>query len=153
MIEALEKLVSIEKDWIPSAPDTSLYIRPFIIAVDPHLGVRPADKYLFIIILSPSGPYYEEGLDPVKIYVETNYVRAVKGGTGAVKTGGNYASSLNSQVESHEKGYSQVLWLDGVERKYIEEVGAMNIFFVIGDEVVTMSRVSSKRFSEPEQPR
>lgn len=135
--DCLEKLVEIEKDWIPHTPDTSLYIRPFIISTQAHLGVSPSTHYMFIIILSPSGPYYAEGLNPVKIYVESNYVRAVKGGTGMAKTAGNYASSLNSQVESHDKGYSQVLWLDGVERKWIEEVGAMNIFFVIGDEVVT----------------
>ncbi|MDF2567872.1 MAG: branched-chain amino acid aminotransferase [Oscillospiraceae bacterium] len=138
-LEALKQLINIEKDWIPRQKDTSLYIRPFIISTDPHLGVRPGHNYLFMIILSPVGSYYAEGLNPVKIYVETNYVRAVKGGTGMAKTGGNYASSLNSQVEAKEKNYSQVLWLDGVERKYIEEVGAMNIFFVIGDEVVTPS--------------
>ena len=136
-LEGLKQLVQIEKDWVPSAPDTSLYLRPFIIAVDPAIGVRPAEHYIFMIIASPSGPYYESGLDPVKIYVEKEYVRSVKGGTGVAKTGGNYASSLNSQVEAHAEGFNQVLWLDGVERKYIEEVGAMNIFFVIGDEVVT----------------
>ena len=136
-LDCLKKLVEIEKDWIPHSPDTSLYIRPFIIATQPNLGVCPASHYMFIIILSPSGSYYAEGLNPVKIYVEANYVRAVKGGTGMAKTAGNYASSLNSQVEAHDKGYSQALWLDGVERKWIEEVGSMNIFFVIGDEVVT----------------
>ncbi len=136
-IECLKKLVEIEKDWIPHTPDTSLYIRPFIISTQPNLGVCPSSHYMFIIILSPSGPYYAEGLNPVKIYVEANYVRAVKGGTGMAKTAGNYASSLNSQVEAYEKGYSQALWLDGVERRWIEEVGSMNIFFVIGDEVVT----------------
>ncbi|MFQ8601344.1 MAG: branched-chain amino acid aminotransferase [Oscillospiraceae bacterium] len=138
-LEALEALVRIEKDWIPHAKDTSLYIRPFVIATDPHLGVRPASEYLFMIILSPVGPYYPEGLDPVKIYVETNYVRTVKGGTGMAKTGGNYAASLKAQAEAKEKKYTQVLWLDGVERKYIEEVGTMNVFFQIGDEIVTPS--------------
>jgi len=138
-VAALKELVKIEADWVPSAEGSSLYIRPFIIAVDPFLGVRPGDKYMFMMILSPSGAYYASGLNPVSIYVEENYVRAVKGGTGFVKTGGNYASSLIGQDEAHKQNYAQVLWLDGVERKYIEEVGAMNIFFVIGDEVVTPS--------------
>jgi len=136
-LEALLKLLEVEKDWVPSAPDTSLYIRPFIISVDPFLGVRPADQYLFIIILSPSGAYYASGLNPVGIYVEKNYVRAVRGGMGYAKTGGNYAASLKSQDEAHAQNYSQVLWLDGIERKYIEEVGAMNIFFVVDGEVIT----------------
>lgn len=136
-VEALDKLVSIEKDWVPHTDGTSLYIRPFIIACDPFLGVRPADSYMFIIILSPSGAYYSTGLNPVGIYVEQNYVRAVKGGMGFTKTGGNYAASLIGQDEAHKQNYSQVLWLDGVEKKYIEEVGAMNIFFIIDGEVVT----------------
>ena len=136
-IEALDKLVSIEKDWVPHTDGASLYIRPFIIACDPFLGVRPADSYMFIIILSPSGAYYSTGLNPVSIYVESNYVRAVKGGMGFTKTGGNYAASLIGQDEAHKQNYSQVLWLDGIEKKYIEEVGAMNIFFVIDGEVVT----------------
>ena len=121
----------------PSAEGASLYIRPFIIAVDPFLGVKPGDMYQFIIILSPSGAYYASGLDPVKIYVESKYVRAVRGGMGYTKTGGNYAASLIGQDEAHKEGYSQVLWLDGVEQKYIEEVGAMNIMFVIDGEIVT----------------
>ncbi len=136
-MEALIKLVEIEADWVPHSEGASLYIRPFIIAVDPFIGVRPGDKYMFIIILSPSGAYYASGLNPVSIYVEQNYVRAVKGGMGFAKTGGNYAASLIGQDEAHKENYAQVLWLDGVERKYIEEVGAMNIFFVIGDEIVT----------------
>ena len=136
-IEALDKLVSIEKDWVPHTDGASLYIRPFIIACDPFLGVRPADSYMFIIILSPSGAYYSTGLNPVSIYVESNYVRAVKGGMGFTKTGGNYAASLIGQDEAHKQNYSQVLWLDGVEKKYIEEVGALNIFFIIDNEVVT----------------
>lgn len=136
-VEALDKLVSIEKDWVPHTDGASLYIRPFIIACDPFLGVRPADSYMFIIILSPSGAYYSTGLNPVGIYVEQNYVRAVKGGMGFTKTGGNYAASLIGQDEAHKQNYSQVLWLDGVEKKYIEEVGAMNIFFIIDGEVVT----------------
>lgn len=137
VMEGLIELLKIEKDWVPHSKDTSLYIRPFIIATEAKLGVKASDEYLFMIILSPSGPYYKSGLNPVKIYIEQNYVRAVRGGTGAAKTGGNYASSLLAQDIAHEEGYSQVLWLDGVERKYIEEVGAMNVFFVIGDEVVT----------------
>lgn len=136
-LNALKTLVDVEKDWIPTAPGTSLYIRPFVIATDPFLGVRPADHYLFIIILSPSGAYYESGLDPVKIWIEDDYVRAVRGGIGEAKTGGNYVASLKAQMKAHDEGYSQVLWLDGVERKYIEEVGAMNIFFKIGGKVVT----------------
>ena len=136
-LEALTALLNVEKDWVPHTEGASLYIRPFIIATDPYVGVRPADHYLFMIILSPSGAYYSTGLNPVKIYVESNYVRAVRGGTGFVKTAANYAISLAGQDEAHKQNYSQVLWLDGVERKYIEEVGAMNIFFVIDGEVVT----------------
>lgn len=136
-LNALTTLVDVEKEWIPTAPGTSLYIRPFVIATDPFLGVRPADHYLFIIILSPSGAYYESGLDPVKIWIEDDYVRAVRGGIGEAKTGGNYVASLKAQMKAHDEGYSQVLWLDGVERKYIEEVGAMNIFFKINGKVVT----------------
>lgn len=134
-IDAVKQLVNIDKDWIPTSEGTALYIRPFIIGCDPMLGVHPAHHYMFIIILSPVGSYYASGLAPVKIFVESNYVRAVRGGIGYAKTGGNYAASLKAQQDA--TGYSQVLWLDGVERKYIEEVGAMNVFFVIGDEVVT----------------
>lgn len=137
LLESLRQLVTIDKDWVPSAPDTSLYIRPFIIANQEILGVHPSARYLYCVILSPSGAYYKGGLNPVKIYVETKYVRAVKGGMGMVKTGGNYAASLIAQEEAEREGYSQVLWLDGVHRQYIEEVGAMNVFFFIGDEVVT----------------
>ncbi|MEG0615252.1 MAG: branched-chain amino acid aminotransferase [Oscillospiraceae bacterium] len=136
-LHCLTELLKVEKDWVPHSDGAALYIRPFIIACDPFLGVKPADTYKFIIILSPSGAYYASGLNPVSIYVETNYVRAVRGGMGFTKTAGNYAASLIAQDEAHKQNYSQVLWLDGVERKYIEEVGAMNIFFVIGDEVVT----------------
>ena len=114
-----------------------MYIRPFIIAVDPHVGVHPAHHLLFIIILSPVGAYYPEGINPVRIYVERNYVRAVRGGMGFTKTAGNYAASLKAQDEAEKQGYTQVLWLDGVERKYIEEVGTMNIFFKINGEIVT----------------
>ncbi|WML52995.1 branched-chain amino acid aminotransferase [Neobacillus sp. PS3-12] len=136
-LEALKQLIKLDRDWIPSAPGTSLYIRPFIISTEPHLGVHPSHNYLFIIILSPVGSYYKEGLNPVKIAVEKNYVRTVVGGTGTAKTGGNYASSLKAQEESGKVGYSQVLWLDGRENKYIEEVGSMNIFFKVNGEVIT----------------
>lgn len=138
-IEAIKTLVDIDRDWIPEAEGTSLYIRPFIISTDPYLGVRPSKTYKFMIILSPVGAYYPEGINPVKIYVETKYVRAVKGGIGYAKTPGNYAASLKAQVEAQERGYTQVLWLDGVERRYIEEVGTMNVFFKINGEVVTPS--------------
>lgn len=137
MIQALSKLIAVEKDWIPSLEGTSLYIRPFIIATDAHLGVRPSHHYYFVIIVCPVGAYYPEGLNPVKIYVETQYVRAVKGGMGYVKTGGNYAASLKAQDEAEKQEYTQVLWLDGVERKYVEEVGTMNVFFKINGTVVT----------------
>lgn len=136
-LEALNKLILVEKDWIPHLEGTSLYIRPFIVATDAHLGVRPSNHYYFIIIVCPVGTYYPEGLNPVKIYVETKYVRAVKGGMGFTKTGGNYAASLKSQDEAEEQDYTQVLWLDGVERKYIEEVGTMNVFFKLNGTVVT----------------
>ena len=136
-LKCIEKLVSIEKDWIPTAEGTSLYIRPFIFATDAHVGVHPGKHLMFMVICSPVGAYYPEGLNPVKIYVESKYVRAVRGGMGYAKTGGNYAASLKAQDEAEEQKYTQVLWLDGVERKYVEEVGTMNVFFVIGDEVVT----------------
>ncbi|MDE5855271.1 MAG: branched-chain amino acid aminotransferase [Ruminococcus sp.] len=136
-MQCLMELLHIEKDWVPSKDGESLYIRPYIFACDPYLGVKPGEHYYFMIILSPSGAYYASGLDPVNIYVESKYVRAVRGGMGFAKTGGNYAASLIGQDEAHKQNYSQVLWLDGVEQKYIEEVGAMNIFFVIDGEVVT----------------
>mgnify|MGYP000894731240 CR=1 FL=1 len=137
LLDSLKKLLEVEKDWVPRAAGTSLYIRPFVIAVDNILGVHPAHEYLYMVILSPSGAYYKQGLNPVKIYVEGAYVRAARGGTGTAKTGGNYAASLKAQDEANRQGYSQVLWLDGIERRYIEEVGAMNVFFVVGDEVIT----------------
>lgn len=136
-LQAIKEVVRMDEDWIPTKPGTSLYIRPFIIASDPFLGVRPSDTYIFAIILSPVGAYYPEGLNPVKIWIEDEYVRAVRGGIGEAKTGGNYVASLKSQVKAHDEGYSQVLWLDGIERKYIEEVGAMNIFFKINGTIVT----------------
>ncbi len=136
-LEALKTLIKLEKDWIPTAPGTSLYIRPFVIATEPFLGVRAAKAYCFIIILSPVGSYYPQGLNPIRIYVESHYVRAVKGGTGYAKSGGNYAAGLKAQQEAAKNGYVQVLWLDGIEHKYIEEVGAMNVFFKIKGKVVT----------------
>ena len=136
-VHAIEELVKIEKNWIPTQDGASLYIRPFIFAVDPFLGVRPASQYIFAIILSPVGAYYASGLNPVKIFVEQECVRAVRGGTGYAKAGGNYAGSLKAQKQANAQGYAQVLWLDGIERRYIEEVGAMNVFFAIGDEIVT----------------
>ena len=136
-LQAIKAIVKMDEAWIPHKPGTSLYIRPFIIATDPFLGVRPSSTYIFCIILSPVGAYYPEGLNPVKIWIEDEYVRAVRGGIGEAKTGGNYVASLRSQVKAHDEGYSQVLWLDGVERRYIEEVGAMNIFFKINGTVIT----------------
>ena len=136
-VQAVAELVKVDKDWIPTDDGTSLYIRPFVIATDDFLGVAPSKTYMFIVILSPSGAYYESGLAPVGIWIEDEFVRAVKGGMGFAKTGGNYAASLIAQVKAHDGGYSQVLWLDGVERKYIEEVGAMNIFFKINGKIVT----------------
>lgn len=137
MIEALKKLVSIEKEWIPTEEGTSLYIRPFVIATEPCFGVRASHTYKLLILLSPVGAYYASGMKPVKIYVENSYVRAVRGGTGNAKVAGNYAGSLKAQTEAHEKGYEQVLWLDAIETKYIEEVGSMNVFFKVKGEVWT----------------
>ncbi|MCM3214332.1 branched-chain amino acid aminotransferase [Niallia taxi] len=136
-LHALKQLINVDREWIPTGEGTSLYIRPFVISTQPFLGVAASISYKFMIILSPVGSYYKEGVKPVKIFVENEYVRAVAGGTGSAKTAGNYASSLKAQQIATQKGYSQVLWLDGVEKKYIEEVGAMNVFFKIGDEVVT----------------
>jgi branched-chain amino acid aminotransferase len=136
-MQAMEKLILLDKDWVPHTQGTSLYIRPTMIAVEPHLGVRPAHTYLFYIIIGPVGAYYKEGLNPVKIYVEDKYVRAALGGLGEAKTVSNYAASLLAAEEAKEKGFTQVLWLDARERKFVEEVGTMNMFFVIGDEVLT----------------
>jgi branched-chain amino acid aminotransferase len=136
-VQAIKTLVNLEKDWIPEAEGTSLYIRPFVIATDPYLGVRPSHTYMFIIILSPVGAYYPEGINPVKIYVEKSYVRAARGGLGFTKTPANYAASLKAQEEAKHKGYTQVLWLDGVEKQYIEEVGTMNVMFKIDGQVIT----------------
>ena len=131
-VEAIKKLVDIEESWVPHSEGTSLYIRPFIFAVDPMVGVHPAHHLIFCVICSPVGAYYPEGLNPVKIYVEQNYVRAVRGGMGFTKTAGNYAASLKAQDEAEKQNYTQVLWLDGVERRYIEEVGTVNVYLRIG---------------------
>lgn len=142
-LTALKKLLEVEKDWVPKAEGTSLYIRPFIISTDAYLGVRPSKHYKFMIILSPVGAYYKEGINPVKIAVENEYVRAVIGGTGEAKTAGNYAASLKAQEVVEAQGFTQVLWLDGVEKKYIEEVGSMNVFFKIDGEVITPALTGS----------
>lgn len=136
-VEAIEKLVDHEADWIPTAEGTSLYIRPFMFATEAAVGVHPSSAYKFVIILSPVGAYYPEGVNPVKIYVEDEYVRATKGGTGFTKCGGNYAASIAAQVKAEKLGYTQVLWLDGVERKYVEEVGTMNVMFKIDNKIIT----------------
>jgi branched-chain amino acid aminotransferase len=130
-------LVDVDRDWVPSALGTSLYVRPTIIASEPFLGVRPAKAYTYFVILSPVGAYYPEGMNPVRIKVIDRYVRAVPGGLGEAKTAANYAASLYAAEEAKHEGFTQVLWLDGVHRKYIEEVGTMNIMLKIGDEVIT----------------
>lgn len=136
-VQAVKTLVDVEREWVPSADGASLYIRPFTIATMPQLGVHASSSYMFVIICSPSGAYYAEGINPVKIYVESQYVRACPGGTGAIKCGGNYAASIAAGEKAEKLGYSQVLWLDGVERRYVEEVGSMNIFFKIDGEIYT----------------
>lgn len=136
-LEALKQLIKVDREWIPNELGTSLYIRPFIIAKDPYLGVSTSKSFQLIMIMCPVGSYYKEGMKPVKILVEEHYVRAVLGGTGAAKTAGNYASSLKGQEIAENDGYSQTLWLDGIERRYVEEVGSMNIFFKINGTVVT----------------
>jgi branched-chain amino acid aminotransferase len=137
VLAALKKLVRLDQDWVPAAKGATLYIRPTMIASEAGLGVRPAREYLFFIILSPVGAYYAEGFNPVRIYVTDKYVRAVRGGVGHVKTAGNYAASIMAAVEAKKLGYTQVLWLDAVERRYIEEVGTMNIFFKINGQIIT----------------
>ncbi len=138
-VEAVSALVRLEQGWVPERAGCSLYIRPFVIATDSVLGVAASKTYLFCIILSPSGAYYKSGLNPVSIWIEEGYVRAVRGGIGNTKAGGNYACSLAAQERAHDAGCAQVLWLDGVERRYIEEVGAMNIFFLLNNRLVTPS--------------
>ncbi len=141
--DALFELIKLEKDWIPTEPGTALYIRPTLIANDEVLGVHASKKYKFFIILSPVGAYYVNGLQPTKILVEETFVRAAVGGTGEAKCMGNYAASLMGGELANAMGYDQALWLDAAEHKYVEEVGSMNMFFVIGDEVVTPALVGS----------
>ena len=142
-IQAVEALVDVDRDWVPHADGTSLYIRPFVFANDVGLGVHASKHYIFCIICAPSGAYYAEGINPVRIYVEDEYIRAAPGLTGFTKCGGNYAASLISQVKAHELGYEQTLWLDGVEHKYVEEVGSMNCFFKIDGTVYTAPTVGT----------
>jgi len=136
-MNALKKLVLIEKDWIPRTRGASLYIRPTMIATEAALGVHDANEYLFFIVVGPVGVYYPQGFSPTSMYVTDDYVRAVRGGIGYIKAAGNYAASLLASKLAMEKGFTQVLWLDAVERKYIEEVGTSNVFFLIGDELIT----------------
>ena len=142
-IQAVEALVDVDRDWVPHTDGASLYIRPFIFANDVGLGVHASKHYIFCIICAPSGAYYAEGINPVRIYVEDEYIRAAPGLTGFTKCGGNYAASLISQVKAHELGYEQTLWLDGVEHKYVEEVGSMNCFFKIDGTVYTAPTVGT----------
>ncbi|MGI6169583.1 MAG: branched-chain amino acid aminotransferase [Christensenellales bacterium] len=137
VLDCLIKLVKLEQDWIPTSPDTSLYIRPTMISTDQYIGVKAATNYLFFIILSPVGPYYPGGLQPVKIYIEDHYIRAAKGGLGEAKTMANYAASLLAGEEAAKKGFTQVLWLDAAEKRYVQEVGSMNMFFKIDGKVIT----------------
>ncbi|MBX6422805.1 branched-chain amino acid aminotransferase [Thermosulfurimonas sp. F29] len=137
VLSAIKRLVLIDRAWIPREKGAALYIRPFMFGTEPSLGVKPSHSYLFLVILSPVSAYYQEGFNPVKIYVTDEFVRAAPGGTGEVKAGGNYAASLKAAELARKKGYTQVLWLDAVERRYVEEVGTMNIFFYFKDELVT----------------
>ncbi len=137
ILDALKQLLVLETEWVPESEGTSLYVRPTVVATDPFLGVRASFNYKFFIILSPVGAYYSGGFSPVKIWVSRRHVRAVRGGVGEYKTAGNYAASLYASHAAQEKGYAQVLWLDGIDLKYIEEVGSMNIFFLIDDELIT----------------
>jgi len=137
VLSALKQILRLDSGWVPHESGTSLYIRPTLVATEEAIGLKVSSKYLFFIILSPVGPYFSQGFNPVKIMVSDKYVRAVPGGVGFAKTGGNYAASNLAEKEAKELGYTQVLWLDAVERRYIEEVGAMNIIFVINDEIVT----------------
>ncbi len=138
-LSLIRSLVKLDQDWVPAERGSALYLRPTLIGSESFLGVRASDSYLFFIINSPVGAYYAEGFSPVKIWVEEQYIRAAPGGLGAVKAGANYAASLLASQEAKKKGFSQVLWLDAVEKKYIEEVGTMNVFFRIGDTVITPS--------------
>jgi branched-chain amino acid aminotransferase len=135
--EAIEALVKLEADWVPSAPGTSLYVRPVVIASEAFLGVRPADKYIFFVILSPVGSYFAGGAETVRIWVEQEHTRAAPGGLGGAKAAANYAAGLQASMAAKKRGYAQVLWLDALEHRYIEEVGTMNLFVRIGDEIIT----------------
>ena len=137
VLAAMKELIRLDQNWVPRSQGASLYIRPTMIATEAALGVRPSKEYLLFIILSPVGAYYPEGFNPVKIYVSDSYVRAVPGGVGAVKTAGNYAASIKAAMEAQAMGYTQVLWLDAVERRFVEEVGTMNIFFKINGQLIT----------------
>jgi len=137
ILESFAKLIDVDEAWVPSKPGTALYLRPTVIASEAFLGVRPSKRYTYFLILSPVGPYYAEGMNPVKILATDQYVRAVPGGTGAAKTAANYAASLYGAEVAKKAGYTQVLWLDGVHHKYLDEVGTMNIMVKIGDEIVT----------------
>ena len=143
VFKAIKTLVLTEKEWIPRKKGSALYIRPFVFATEGSLGVHPSDEYYFMIILCPVGAYYAEGFNPIKIYVTTEFVRSFPGGTGDIKAGGNYAASLKAQELAQAKGYTQILWLDGKEKKYVEEVGTMNIFFVFDDELTTPALTGS----------
>ena len=142
-IEAVRTLVDVDKAWVPHLDGTSLYIRPFIFANDVGLGVHASKHYIFCIITAPSGAYYAEGIDPVRIYVEDDYIRAAPGLTGFTKCGGNYAASIKAGELAEEQGFAQVLWLDGIEKKYVEEVGSMNIMFKIDGKIYTAATVGT----------
>jgi branched-chain amino acid aminotransferase len=133
-VEGIKTLVELDRNWIPTGEDTSLYIRPFMFAIDEFIGVRPAEKFMFLVITSPAGPYYNK---PVSIFVQDQYVRAFPGGIGYTKAAGNYGMSMYPTMKIKEKGYDQILWTDGFEHKYVQEIGTMNVFFVIGDKVIT----------------
>src|SRR5437763_16762049 len=133
-IGGMKRLIELDKNWVPELPDHSLYIRPFMFSSDEMIGVRPSEQYKFLIIMSPTGPYFSE---PLKIYVEEQYVRAVPGGTGYAKAAGNYAMSMYATAIARKKGYDQVLWTDAFEHKYVQEIGTMNVIFIIGDKAVT----------------
>ncbi|WP_041668186.1 branched-chain amino acid aminotransferase [Acetobacterium woodii] len=139
LLEALKQLIKMDESWIPQSPGTSLYIRPFVFATDPFIGVRVSKRYKFMIIMSPVGSYYKGGMVPSRIYVESDYARTVRGGTGEAKCGGNYAGGLAAQEKVHGMGFEQILWLDGEKRQYIEEVGTSNVFFLIDGVFVTPS--------------
>jgi branched-chain amino acid aminotransferase len=137
VVDALKQLLRIDQEWVPHLKGTSIYIRPIMIAIEPFLGVHPATEMLFYIILSPVGPYFTKGFSPIKLYVENQYVRASEGGVGNSKNSGNYAASLMAATEAKKKGFDQVLWLDGKEHRWIEEIGTMNVFFKIDDHIIT----------------